>query len=156
MKPTDDPTSPSRFSRVHRSGIIAGVLLLGLSLASGSGAQQEGNVGKMISLGAVSFSPNYQLGPKNRFIRFTVRNNTQRPIKNLFAWVYRVKKNARGQEFFLVNNPHRGGNRVNGHNHWPQTTADWRFLLTPALPAEEKNITYVLRVRPESIFYKHP
>lgn len=106
------------------------------------------------NLGYISYSASYVLSPDRLFITFKVKNNTSRPISNIFAWIYRTSKAKEGEtpDFLLVNNPNKGGILLKGASHSPGETSEWRFPLIRAkepVPQEE----YSLRVSPKSIFF---
>lgn len=107
------------------------------------------------NLGYVSYSPNYALSQDGRFITFKVRNNTSRPITNIFAWVYRSGEEKEGETsgFLLVNNPNKGGILVKGGLHPSGEIAEWRFSFTRVKNTTDPTEKYSLRVSPKSIFF---
>lgn len=124
-------------------------------LLPAEGFAQEAQTRKnaLVNLGHISFSPDYSLADDASFIVFKIRNNSARPISNIFAWIYKftAKKDEKPSDFVLVNNPNRGGWLVKGGSHAPGEIAEWRFPLTGAKASNEQKYTF--RVSSKSIFF---
>lgn len=142
------------FSVLHMGGVDC------FAQQAQTGTDKSGKSVKsnFINLEYISFSPDFTLGDNASFIVFKIQNNSARPIANIFAWVYRIKKgkNKDTLSYLLANNPNKGGILVNGGTHAPGEIAEWRFPLTQtANPNDpiDPNEKYTLRVSPKSIFF---
>ena len=110
---------------------------------------------KFVNLGLISISDLFTLPSQTNTIVFRIRNNASRTISQIFGWVYMYDKvaNSRGDNFVLMNNPHRGGNILKGTPHRPGTIAEWSFPLVREPFIANQDIGYSLRVHPRSIFF---
>lgn len=107
------------------------------------------------NLGYISYSSIYVLSQDGMFITFKIRNNANRPVSNIFAWIYRNRESKEGEvsDFMLVNNPNKGGILLKGGAHKPGEIAEWRFSLTRAKDTVDPLEKYTIRVSPKSIFF---
>ena len=147
----------THLSKKYFCGLLL-VLFICLIAGETSFAQQtkeKEDEGTFFNLGYISYSPNYVLSQDGRFITFKVRNDTSRPITNIFAWVYRSGEEKEGETsgFLLVNNPNKGGILVKGSSHPSGEIAEWRFSFTRVKNKINPSEKYSLRVSPKSIFF---
>ncbi len=144
--------------------LVVSILLMGgvssFSQQAQTGTDKSGKTGKseFIELEYISFSPDFTLGENANFIVFKIHNHSARPIANIFAWVYRIKKGKDKDtvRYVLANNPNKGGILVKGGTQAPGEVAEWRFPLTQAINPNEPvdpNEKYTLRVSPKSVFF---
>lgn len=118
-------------------------------------AQADSPENELIDLGPISFSPDYNLSKDKSFIIFTIRNNTTRSIRGIFAWIYEFNEDENNVpvNFRLANNPHKGGLSITGEAHVPGALTGWRFPLTPARLLNDKSQKFILRASPKGIFF---
>ena len=140
-----------RVSGPVAAGIALTLLLSGIPPANAAETEEA----DFVSLGLISYSPDYVLSKDYDFIVFKIKNLSGRTITEIFGWVYRSLEDAGGEPngVLLANNPHRGGTIVKGQPHRPGTIAQWRFPLLPSDPPPSSKDTYFLRVSPKGIFF---
>ncbi|MFQ5481496.1 MAG: hypothetical protein ACE5ER_01955 [Nitrospinaceae bacterium] len=124
-------------------------------LLNPAAAQSAKEEPEFVSLGLISFSPDYQLGEDARFIVFKIRNRTTRSVVEIFGWVYRFPEGEENSPAarVLVNNPHRGGTLLGTGPHRPGSVARWRFPLLRQNPEDVKGALFTLWVNPKGLFF---
>ena len=106
-------------------------------------------------LGFIAYANDYKVAPEFDHIIFRIKNQSTLTIDKIYAWVYHISEDEKGnpQVLSLVNNPHRGGVITKGNPHRPGDIAEWRFPLFKALTAKKEGNKYTLRISHKGIFY---
>jgi hypothetical protein len=134
--------------------LTLGLLILGNNLAHAQeNKDNPEEEAEFVNFGYVSVSPKYTIGPKAKRIIFKIRNNATRSIKNIFAWVYEIKKEEDGgvSGFRLVNNPNKSGLPIKGGAHEPSAEEQWSFPLIAANPPIDPSKQFTLLVDPRGV-----
>ncbi|MBI5814968.1 MAG: hypothetical protein HZB29_05095 [Nitrospinae bacterium] len=108
----------------------------------------------LASYGVSSASYGEQLAPvyidrEAGYVYFLVQNNWNKPINNLFGWVY--GSDPKGREAArLVNNPHQQGMKVSIESHSPGNAGLYRFKIPAEYSAYPE---YRLIIQNDSLYH---
>jgi len=104
---------------IHLSFLVVGFL--------SQATAQEDIKEEFVNIGLIGVSKLHSLPEQTNSIVFRIRNNTTRTISQIYGWVYMYDKgpNGKGNNFVLMNNPHKGGNIIKGNPHRPGTVSEW-------------------------------
>jgi len=132
---------------IHLSFLVVGFL--------SQATAQEDIKEEFVNIGLIGVSKLHSLPEQTNSIVFRIRNNTTRTISQIYGWVYMYDKgpNGKGNNFVLMNNPHKGGNIIKGNPHRPGTVSEWSFPLVRAPFIANQEVDYTLRVHTRSIYF---
>ena len=132
---------------IHLSFLVVGFL--------SQATAQEDIKEEFVNIGLIGVSKLHSLPEQTNSIVFSIRNNTTRTISQIYGWVYMYDKgpNGKGNNFVLMNNPHKGGNIIKGNPHRPGTVSEWSFPLVRAPFIANQEVDYTLRVHTRSIYF---
>ena len=87
---------------IHLSFLVVGFL--------SQATAQEDIKEEFVNIGLIGVSKLHSLPEQTNSIVFRIRNNTTRTISQIYGWVYMYDKgpNGKGNNFVLMNNPHKG------------------------------------------------